>query len=143
MRLFLFAQTLNERKKIGGEKTYGNGQQDDAEEFSQNVDERLAHMLLHPSGTCNDDIDEDHVERERCQDVDLRKFGLQRNQRRESAGSCNQREDNGNQSGLLGGTSIFENLYIEQHLKCHDEDDQRTCHGKRLDVDMEELQGCA
>ena len=106
---------------IGREQLDGDGKEDDAEEFAEDVDTSLAEDAL-----CYVELD-----------VVL---GPQGQDGGEGSGSGYEREDDGHDGGGASGALVFEYLDVQDHLAGQYEDDDRAGYGKGLDVHAEEGQ---
>ena len=149
--LFLFFQTgpgvlllgskrFEQLGEVADKHAHRNGQQNDAEQFTQHIDKRLAEDFLDQEGIAQHEVDDDDVQHQRDENIGQAIQGAQRQQGRERAGSGNERENDGNQRCRPVGAVVAEYLHAKYHLDGHAKYHQRTGNGKRRDVDLEKLQ---
>ena len=131
---------LEQGGNVGGEELDGDGEEDDAEELAEDVDPSLAEDSFCNVEVSEYEIDDDHVEQYRHDDVLDVVLGPQGQDGGEGSGSGYEREDDGHDGGGASWPLVFEYLYIQNHLAGQYEDDDRAGYGKRLDIYAEEGQ---
>lgn len=80
-------QRLKQLGDVGGEETDRNGQQDDAEELTDDIDASLTQEAFDPPRKPHYDIDPNHIEHQRNDDVDAGILGTQGEQCGEGSGT--------------------------------------------------------
>lgn len=138
--LLLGSKRFEQLGEVADKHTHRNGQQDDAEQFTQHIDKRLAEDFLDQEGIAQHEVDDDDVQHQRDENIGQAIQGAQRQQGRERAGSGNERENDGDQRSRPAWAVVMKNLDTEYHLDGHHKYHQRTGNGKRRDVDLEKLQ---
>lgn len=138
--LLLGSKRFEQLGEVADKHTHRNGQQDDAEQFTQHIDKRLAEDFLDQEGIAQHEVDDDDVQHQRDENIGQAIQGAQRQQGRERAGSGYERKDNRHQRCRPVGAVVAEYLHAKYHLDGHAKYHQRTGNGKGRDVDLEKLQ---
>ena len=123
-----------------GEELDAHGQQDDAEELAQHVDDVGAQAVGDLVEEADDKVVEHDIEQQTDEDVDGGILGAERDEGRDSAGSSDEGEGHRHHAGAARGAVVLDDLAAEHHLQRQDEEHQGASHGEGGRVDAEEAQ---
>ena len=131
---------FDQKGQIGGEQFDRNGQQDNAKEFLEDVNNSGSQNFFKLFGHFENQINHNHITEYGQQNINVIKLGADGEQGCQSAGSGQQRKNNRYKSGVFGGIGlVFEDFNIQNHFHGNDEDNQRAGNGKRRDVYVEQV----
>ena len=108
----LFLKFGDERGDIGRKETGRDGNQDNAEELTHDVDAAFAQKTFDAVSHFQYEEHPHHVERERREDVDSGIFGAQGDKRGERSGSGQQREDQRDESRFFDRALVLEDFDV-------------------------------
>ena len=134
------ARTLEQLSKVDHEHTYGDGQEDNTEELTHDIDRAFPQIGIDLLCHLQDEEYPEHIDQNTDDDVYLRIFCTQRQERRERTRACDEREYNRNQRSVLYRAIIFKQFDVQDHLYRHEKQDHSTGNGETANVNTEELE---
>ena len=139
-RFWALSDKAENHGQVAGEKLYGHGQQDDAEELAQHVDD----IGTEPVGDFievaqHEEVNED-VQRQTDHDVDGGIFGVQRDEGGDGTRTGDEGKGDGHDAGARRGGLVLDDVASQYHLEGQYEKHHGARDGKRWHVDAEQFE---
>ena len=127
-------------REVARKELDGHGQEDDAEEFSQDIDDVGSEPVGDFVEVAQHDVVDHDIEEETYHDVDRLVLGMERDEGCDGARPGDEGKGDGHDAGTRRGGFVLDDITPQNHLEGQDEEHHGAGNGKGGHVDAEEAQ---